>query len=92
MGYTILDNPDRIDVVDGEDRAICGAYRPRGHDYWSLYVTHLVTGITGLSTPPHREHFFGQNGRSVARSWLELIASLYCMATQQDRCPLGTNR
>lgn len=87
MGYTIIDADDRVTIIDDStSKEICGAYQPVGHEYWSLYVTKLVTEVTGLVTPPHREHFYGGNGRCVARRWAELIGALYCMAAHHDRC------
>jgi hypothetical protein len=88
MGYTVIDtDPDRVTIIDNvSGLEICGAYRPVGHDYWSLYVTRLITDVTGLATPPHREHFWSDHGKLVARRWMELIAALYCQATQHDRC------
>lgn len=82
--YTVIDEPDRVYAVDETGIEICGAYQHRGHDYWSMYCTKLVTQRTGLTVPPHREHFYGLTGRTVARSWIELIAHLYSMATDSE--------
>jgi len=86
MGYTITTEPHRIAALDGTGRAICGAFQPEGHDYWKLYVTRLVTEITGLTTPPHIEHFWNDHGGTIVRRWVEMVAALYCLAAQQDRC------
>jgi hypothetical protein len=90
IGYTINELRDdhnrvnRISAVDAHGREICGAFAPQGHEYWSLFVTKTVTNFTGLSTPPHREHFWSDSGRITARAWIELIAALY-VAAQQNR-------
>jgi len=86
MGYTITTESHRITALDHDGRAICGAFQPEGHDYWSLYVTRLVTEATGLTTPPHREHFWNDHGGNIVARWVELVAALYCLAMQQDRC------
>lgn len=87
-GYEINVEESRITALDLNGREICGAYQPAGHDYWSLYVTMAVTQITGLSTPPHREHFWGDTGGVIARRWIEMIASLYSLAVQaQESAP-----
>lgn len=84
-GYTIVEEPLRIDALDANGIAICGAYRPVGHDYYCLFVTKTVTKITGLTVPPHRETFHGETGRYVARCWVELIACLSTMAMKGRR-------
>lgn len=81
-GYRIVETDDRMDAVDAEGVALCGAHRPVGHDYWIFFVTQTVTRITGLETPPHKEHFYGQSGRFAVRAWLELIACLATMAAK----------
>ena len=83
-GYTIVEENDRIRAEDGQGIEICGAYQPVGHNYWSLYVTRLVTNLIGVQVPPHREHFYGQTGRSVARGWITMIAALYVRAVQRE--------
>jgi hypothetical protein len=91
-GYTIVPPPgemtednDRIEAIDAEGVALCGAYRPVGHDYWIFFVTQTVTRITGLNTPPHKEHFYGQSGRLAVLAWVELIACLATLAAQAQR-------
>ena len=86
MGYTITIEPHRITALDGTGRAICGAFQPEGHEYWSLYVTKSITELTGLATPPHREHFYNDIGGLIVHKWVETLAALYCLAAQQDRC------
>jgi len=81
-GYAICEDSDRIWAIDHVGAEICGAYQPAGHDYWSLYVTKTVMQITGLAVPPHREHFYGCNGRNVARQWVELLACLAALAVK----------
>jgi hypothetical protein len=82
-GYTINeDEPRRIKALDANGTEICGAYQPAGHEYWSLYCTKTVTQITGLKVPPHREHFYGCNGRKVAKEWVTLIACLAALAVK----------
>lgn len=83
-GYTLIANSDRIIAQNREGVEICGAYRPQGHDYWSLYCTKLVSNMVGMSTPPHREHFYGAHGWKIAKAWVELIAGLYSLAAQQE--------
>ena len=78
--YRIIDETARVSAVAADDIEICGAYQPAGRSYWSLYVTELITRQTGLRTPPHREHFWGETGKSAARAWVELIAALYTQA------------
>lgn len=84
-GYTLIVNSDRIIAQDRDGIEICGAYQPVGHEYWSLYLTKLVSELTGMATPPHREHFYGCQGRVVAKAWVELLASLYSLAVQRER-------
>jgi hypothetical protein len=85
-GYAIreLENADghidRISAVDADGKEICGAFKPVGHNYWQLYTTKLVAGVTGLRTPPHRECFWGDHGRIDSRAWIELLAALYVKA------------
>lgn len=79
-GYSLIDEPTRIDAVDTDGVAICGAYQPAGHDYWIFFVTKTVTRITGLPVMPHREQFHGQTGRLAVRQWVELLACLTTMA------------
>lgn len=79
-GYTLVEEVDRIDAIDADGVAICGAYQPAGHDYYCFFVTKTVTRMTGLSTPPHREHFHGGQGRKAAKAWVELLACLVVMA------------
>lgn len=81
-GYTLVEDGLRIDAIDVDGVAICGAYQPVGHDYWILFVTKTVTRITGLAVPPHREHFYGTTGRRDARAWVELIACLATLAAK----------
>lgn len=81
--YTIDEEAERITAVDQNGVAIAGAYRPQGHDYWCFYVTRLVTNLTSLSVPPHREHFWGNSGRVIVRHWVELIAALYVQANRK---------
>jgi len=83
MNYHIKEGDDRIVALTPSGVAICGAYRPEGHDYWSLYVTKLITDSTGLAVPPHREHFWGRQGHVVAKAWVELIAALYMNSNRQ---------
>lgn len=79
-GYRIIDEPTRIVALDADGVEICGAHRPVGHEYWSLYVTLLITRQTGLPLPQHA-HFWGDTGRRCASLWVEMIASLYAEAT-----------
>jgi hypothetical protein len=81
-GYTLVEEPLRIDALDANGVAICGAYQPAGHDYWCLFVTRTVTEVTGLTVPPHRETFWGKTGRTAAKAWIELIACLTTMAME----------
>lgn len=85
VGYTIVEETLRIDALDSDGVAICGAYQPLGHEYWILFVTRTVTQVTGLTVPPHRETFWGQTGRMAARSWVELLACLTTMAMEGQR-------
>lgn len=92
MSYTIKetepsedDESRHIYAIADDGKEICGAYQPIGHDYWCLYVTKLVSQTTGKNTPPHREHFYGKNGRYVATTWVEMIAALYCLGTERLR-------
>jgi hypothetical protein len=78
--YRIIDETGRVSAVTADDIEICGAYQPAGRSYWSLYIPTLITGQTGLQTPPHREHFWGETGKWAARAWVELIAALYTQA------------
>lgn len=84
-GYTLIEEPLRIDAIDDEGVAICGAYQPLGHDYWCFFVTQTVTRVTGLTTPPHKEHFHGELGRVHVRRWVELLACLTVMALKGQK-------
>jgi hypothetical protein len=75
--YLMVDETRRVAATTVEGVEICGAFQPDGHTYWHLYTTRLILDATGVQTPPHREHFFGQAGRSCARLWVEMIAALY---------------
>jgi hypothetical protein len=79
LGYSLIEDGQRIDAVDVNGVAVCGAYQPVGHDYWCLFVTRSVTRLTGLTVPPHRE-FYGQTGFNAAKAWVELIACLAVLA------------
>ena len=72
----------RVSAVDDKGREICGSFKPVGHDYWQLYTTKLVTGLTGLKSPPHRENYWGDHGRIDSQAWVELLAALYMKAAQ----------
>jgi len=85
MTYTITETPTRVAALDSDGIEICGAFQPEGHDYWSLYVTKLIGAATGLTVPPHREHFWNDLGRTAVRAWVELIAALYCMAMENQQ-------
>ena len=79
----ILTVEDRRIVASSSDVygvEICGAYKPEGHDYWQLYVSRGVIELTGVHTPPHREHFWGDHGKLDATEWVKLIGTLYCLA------------
>lgn len=83
MSFTLHTWDDRVFAVDDADgQEICGAFNPVGHRHWQLYVTRKVADLTGLRTPPHREHFWGDHGRADALAWIELIATLYDQAVQ----------
>lgn len=75
--FHMVDEPRRITALTTGGVEICGAFQPDGHTYWHLYSTRLIFEATGVQTPPHREHFFGENGRTCARLWVEMIAALY---------------
>lgn len=76
----IVETDDRIQASNSLGVEICGAYRPAGHTYWTLYVTTLVTDLTGMHLPPHREHFHGTDGHRDALAWIRLISTLYSLA------------
>lgn len=80
QAYELIEDGPRVYAVDGKGQEICGAYQPVGHDYWTLYLTRLVMDATGLQTPPHREHFWGDVGRDASRAWVRVIAALYTAA------------
>lgn len=83
-GYALVLSADRIDAVDTEGHGICGAYLRC--NYWVLYETALVTAVTGMTIPPHHEHFWAAGaGYEVAKARVELIACLYAMAIQNRR-------
>ncbi len=77
LGYQLVEDSNRVYATDGDGREICGAHQPAGHSYWQLYVSRLVSEATGLRTPPHREHFWGDHGKQDSMAWVELIAALY---------------
>lgn len=85
--YKLIDSDNRISAIDAEGREICGAFKPVGLDYWQLFTTKLVTKVTGVPTPPHRENYWGQNGRVDSKRWVELIAALYVKAVQTNGQP-----
>lgn len=80
MIVTITDT--RIVAKDVEGREICGAFA-RG-DGWQMYVTAHVATLTGLTTPPHREHFTGANGKHTVTQWVRVIAKLYSLAIERE--------
>lgn len=83
MSYSIHTQSHRVYAVDDADGVeICGAFNPVGHQHWQLYVTHKISHLTGLRTPPHREHFWADHGRADALAWIELIAKLYDLASR----------
>lgn len=82
--YTLVEEPLRIDALDAQGVAICGAYQPKGHDYWCLFVTKTVTQITGLAVPPGRE-LYGPTGRTTVKAWVELLATLAMLAKGTDQ-------
>jgi hypothetical protein len=87
----IVETERQVFAVDDDDVEICGAFNPVGHEYYQFYVTWKVVNLTGLQTPPHQEHFIGELGRVYARQWIELIAALYSLATQQHSTMQATN-
>lgn len=80
----IVETERQVFAVDDDDVEICGAFNPVGHEYWQLYCTWKIVNLTGLQTPPHREHFVGELGRVDSRRWIELIACLYSLAVQNN--------
>lgn len=87
----IVETERQVFAVDDDDVEICGAFNPIGHEYWQMYVTWKIVNLTGLHTPPHREHFVGELGRIDSRRWIEMIAALYCLAAQQHSITAATN-
>jgi hypothetical protein len=87
----IIETEDKVFAVDDDDVEICGAFNPKGHQYWQMYVTWKIVNLTGFHTPPHREHFVGELGRIDSRRWIEMIATLYVMAAQQHSAIAVTN-
>lgn len=86
--FRMIDTDTHITAVNSDDVEICGAFQPVGHQYWTMFVTKLVSDATGVQTPPHREHFWGLNGRVCARLWVETIAALYS-GVRVTRVPLN---
>lgn len=90
MTYTIIEEPNdvgqiiRVSAVDSGGKEICGSFKPAGHDYWQLYTTKLITGLTGLKSPPHRENYWGDHGRIDSQAWVELLAALYVKAVRGE--------
>ena len=80
----------RIVALNAENIEICGAFRPRGHDMWNVYVTAAVARATGLR-PPRHAHALGHDG---ARAWVETIAALHtgnaAAAGERRKPSLGT--
>jgi hypothetical protein len=73
------DNSPRVWAVNENDQVIVGAFRPPEKNYWLLYFTPLVAQAAGV---PFRPDHVPLWSREQAHQWVDLIAHLYCHATQ----------
>jgi hypothetical protein len=83
--YRIVEDDDssqRVSAVDDNDQLIVGAFRPAQNNYWLLYITPLVAAAAGV---PFRPDHLPLWSRAQARRWTDLVARLYCCATQFSR-------
>ena len=65
---TITESPDRISAVDADGIEICGAFRPQGHEHFSVFVTPRLTD--------HLHHVIAPT-QQIARWHVEMLASLW---------------
>jgi hypothetical protein len=82
--YQIIEDADsnqRVSAVDDNDQLIVGALRPTQDNYWLLSITPLVAPAGVPLRPDHRPLW----SRVQARQWTDLVAHLYCCATQFSR-------
>lgn len=80
--YRIVEDDNssqRVSAADDNDQLIVGAFRPAQNNYWLLYITPLVADAVGV---PFRPDHLPLWSREQARQWVDLVARLYCRATQ----------
>ena len=83
--YRIVEDDDgsqRVSAVDDNDQLIVGAFRHAQNNYWLFYITPLVAAAAGV---PFRPDHLPLWSRDQARRWVDLVAHLYCCATQFSR-------
>ena len=83
--YRIVEDDDssqRVSAVDDNDQLIVGAFKPAQKNYWLLYITPLVAAAAGV---PFRPDHLPLWSREQACQWVDLVAHLYCGATQFSR-------
>ena len=71
------EHTQRIVAVDADGAEIAGAFRLTGFNAWHVYLTKLVTDVTGMPQP-HKSHVCS---RADAVRWIDTIATLYTKAT-----------
>ena len=67
--YRLIESTDRVIAVDSNDVEICGAFKPAGHDSWTVYPTVRLT--------EHQHHVYACT-RQAATLHVELFAELFC--------------
>src|ERR1700692_4018129 len=80
--YRIIEDDDssqRVSAVDDNDQLIVGAFGPAQKNYWLLYITPFVAAAAAV---PFRPDHLPLWSREQACQWVNLVAHLYCRATQ----------
>lgn len=66
--YRLVEELDRVYAVDANDIEICGAFRPAGHDTWTIYTTPRLT--------KHQHHVYALTQQAAAYH-VEMIAEQF---------------
>jgi hypothetical protein len=79
MNFTVKESVDvrpSMCAVDDSDHAIAGAYLDQ---YWKFYVTTSVAEVAGV---PFVADHLPLWSKKQALHWVELVAHLYCRASE----------
>jgi hypothetical protein len=80
--YRIIEDDDssqRVSAINDDDQVIVGAFHPAQKNYWLLYITPLIAEAAGVPFRPDHVPLWSPE---QARQWVDLLAHLYCSATQ----------